>query len=532
MANNIKKIREKSGRECSQMKSVISLIKEGFIIIDSDYKIIMVNKAGKNILQITTKDFIGKNIKKVISVFKNKKEIPLEKWALEKELKNNKRTNINTASNIYLKSNLVNKTFPAEITFQSFSKNKFNEAIIVFRNIAELKLIKEERIFSKHNLKNLLESVYIERDNVQEEKTKLEAILNGIGDAVLAIDKQKRVMIFNPIAEKITGFKLNAVENIHYNDFFDFINEETKKPETDIINAALKGKAMVLSNNTALITKNKNLVLIDANVSPIKNKRGDTIGCIIVFRDVTEKRETERMRSDFVSTVSHQLRTPLSAMKWFTEILLNGDAGLLKHEQTDIINEIQASNQHMINFVNQMLGVSRIENDTLATNPKSINLNDSIEEIINEIMPIINEKKQDFKFNGLKNKSLKIQINKDLLRNIIHNILINASKYTANNGKINLDIKRKNKKYLLFEIKDNGIGIPKNEHRKLFKKFSRGSNAISYEASGTGLGLYITKSILDMIGGKIWFESKEKKGTIFFFTLPIDSLFCSINSKK
>jgi len=521
-----KKSKEELEKELFQMKSIVSSIKEGFIIIDSNYRMITINKAGKNLLQITARDSVGKNIKKVISIFKNKKEIPLEKWSFKKEFKNNKPTKVDLNNNIYLKSNLVGKTFPVEITFRSFLKNKFNGAAILFRDITELKLIKEERIFSKYNLKNVLKSVYIERDNVQKEKTKLEATLNGIGDAVLAIDKQKKVIIFNPVAEKITGFKLSVIERVCYNNFFDFINEESKKPRTDIINAALKGKIGILSDNTALITKKGKQVLIDANASPIKNEKGNTIGCIIVFRDVTEKRETERMRSDFISVVSHQLRTPLSAMKWFTEILLNGDTGSLKHKQADVVSEIQASSQNMINFVNQMLSVSRIESDTFAINPESINLNDSVEEIIKEIMPIIRKKKQNFKFNGPKDKSLKIQIDKNLLRNIIYNILNNASRYTANNGKISLDIKIKNKKYLLFKTKDNGIGIPKKEYHKLFKKFSRGSNAINYEANGTGIGLYIIKSILDLIGGKIWFKSREGKGTTFFFTLPIDSLFC------
>jgi len=530
MANNIKK--GKTEKEHSQMELIISSIKEGFIAVNSNYEITTINKAGKNLLRITAKDSIGKNIKKVISIFKNKKEIPFKRWLFEKEFKNNRLTKVNLDNNIYLKSNLAKITFLAEITFQSFSENKVSGAVIVFRDITELKLIEEERTFSKHNLKNLLKSVYIERDNVQKEKTKLEAILNGIGDAVLAIDKQKKVIIFNPIAEKITGFKLNAVENVCYNNFFDFINEATKKPITNIINAALRGETKILSDNTALITKKGNLVLIDANASPIKSEKGNIIGCIIVFRDVTEKRETERMRSDFISTVSHQLRTPLSAMKWFTEILLNGDTGHLKHEQKNVVGEIQASNQNMINFVNQMLSVSRIENDTFAINSESINLNDSVEEIIEEIMPILRKKKQNFKFNGLEDKSLKIQIDKNLLRNIIYNTLINASRYTAHNGKISLAIKRKNKKCLLFEIKDNGIGIPKKEYHKLFKKFSRGSNAINYEASGTGLGLYIIKSILNLIGGKIWFKSKEGKGATFFFTLPIDSLFCNVNPKK
>ncbi len=211
--------------------------------------------------------------------------------------------------------------------------------------------------------------------------------------------------------------------------------------------------------------------------------------------------------------------------------MLVGDVGKLKNEQIDIINEIKVSNQNMINFVNQMLSVSRIENEDLAINPETINLEDSINEFIGEILPITKEKKQKLTFNGIKDKSLEIKIDKTLLRNIIHNFLANASRYTPDNGKISLSVKKYNEDNLLFIVKDNGIGIPKKDYGKLFKKFSRAENAIKYEASGSGLGLYIIKSILDLIGGKIWFESEENKGTAFFFTLPIDSVFCAVKKK-
>ncbi|MBW6441165.1 PAS domain-containing protein, partial [Patescibacteria group bacterium] len=369
------------------------------------------------------------------------------------------------------------------------------------------------------------------RDNVQDEINKLQEILSSIGDAVLAVDNNQKTIIFNPVAEQITGFKFKDMENKSYDKFIHFIDEETKKSRSDIIETTLKGALKTSNNSLALFTKSKNLVLIDLNASQIKDQDGKTIGCIVVFRDVTEKRETERMRSDFISTVSHQLRTPLSAMKWFIEILLNEDTGKLKNTQIDVINEIKSSNQNMINFVNQMLSVSRIEHDNLALNPEILNLKKAINEILKEISPIIKEKGQKLTFHGLKDKSLEIRIDKNLLRNIIHNLLSNASRYTPSGGEIKISIKKQNKNILLFSVQDNGIGIPKKDYKKLFKKFSRAKNAIKYEANGTGLGLYIVKSILDLLGGNIWFESEENKGTTFFFTLPADSLFCGIKKK-
>jgi len=501
MAAGIKKSKERLREEHEKIKSIISLKGEGLMVVDNDDKIIMVNKITENLLKISSKKLLGKNIKEVLIMLKDKKELPADKWPLEKAFEDKNPGRIN--------------------------KKTFNGTVIVFRDIAELKKLEEEREFAKYNAESILRSVYVERDNVQEGKNKLEATLNSIGDAVLAVWEDKRIVILNPIAEKISGFSFKEVENKNYKDFLKFIKEETGE-EADIINEAFNSGDRITRSDLALLNKNKSLISIDISAALIKDQNDKRMGIIIVFRDVTEKRETERMRSDFISTVSHQLRTPLSAMKWFIEILLDGDVGKLKTEQADIINEVKISNQNMIDFVNQMLSVSRIENENLAINPETINLEDSINEFIDEILPITKKKKQKLAFSGIKDKSLEIKIDKNLLRNIIYNLLINASRYTPDNGKISLSIEKSNKDNLLFIVKDNGIGIPKKDYRKLFKKFSRAGNAIKYEANGTGLGLYIIKSILDLIGGKIWFESRENKGTVFFFTLPIDSMFCTI----
>lgn len=504
IAAGIKKSKKGFGKEYEKIKSIVSLEKEGLLIIDNNDKIIMINEKTEDLLKMPSKELLGKDIKKVLFALEDKNEVPENKWPLNKISKDKKPGGIN--------------------------KKTFNGAVIVFKDIVELKKLEGEREFAKYNAESILRSVYVERDNVQEEKNKLEATLNSIGDAVLAVWEDKRIVILNPIAEKISGFSFKEVENKNYKGFLKFIKEETRE-EIDIIDMAFNSGDRIVRSDLALLNKNKGLVSIDISAALIKNQNDKRMGIIIVFRDVTEKRETERMRSDFISTVSHQLRTPLSAMKWFVEILLDEDAGKLKNEQIDIIKEIKISNQNMINFVNQMLSVSRIENEDFAINPEAINLEDSINEFIDEILPITKEKKQKLVFKGIEDKSLEIKIDKNLLRNIIHNLLVNASRYTPDNGEISLNVKKRDKDNLLFVVKDNGIGIPKKDYGKLFKKFSRAENAIKYEASGSGLGLYIIKSILDLIGGKIWFESQENKGTAFFFTLPIDSIFCAIKKK-
>lgn len=521
MTVSIKKSKDKLRKEREQLKLIISSIGEGLIVIDNNYKLITLNKVSEKFLKIKINSTKKIDIRDVLSLSEGSKKLSTTQCPITNVLKNKTSLKVELKDNAFF-TNKSNKTIPVEISIEPLSVKKLKGAVIIFKDITKLKEIEKNREFAKHNIENVLKNVYIERDNVQKEKTKLKAILNSIGDAVLTIDANKNIITLNPVAEKITGFRFDKTENLPYDNFINFISAKSKKKEGSIIDKILKGETITSSDNLAIFNKNKKMILVDMSASPVKNKNEEIIGCIIVFRDVTKKREEERMRSDFVSTVSHQIRTPLSAMKWFIEILSSKETGKLTKNQTEIINEIKTSNHNIINLVNQMLSFSRIENKSFVINSETTNLNDYIQEIIKEIAPLIKEKNQKLTIVGLRKKSFEIKIDKNILRNVIYNLLDNASKYTPNGGKIKLNIKKQDKNNLLFTIKDSGIGIPEDETSKIFNRFSRANNAIKYEASGTGLGLYIIKSMLDLIGGKIWFKSMENKGTEFFFTFPIN----------
>lgn len=531
--NPLKLSGEKTKEDLQEIRAIISSIGEGLLVVDKDHKIIIINETAGKMLRIAPAKAIGADIRKTIVFLKDNSELPLKKWPTNKMFESGKIEKIGAKDNIYLK-NKKGEKIPLEITTAPLIKNGGINAVVVLRNITEFKLMEEERTFTKHNIENVLKSVYIERDNVQEEKNKLKATLNSIGDAVLAIDEDRRVIIFNSVAEKITEIKFDNIERKPYINFFRFVDEDTRKEKTEEIDRIIHGeKEMIKDYQAALLVNKKGMIPVDINAALIKNHEGKNMGCIIVFRDVTEKREIERMRSDFISIVSHQLRTPLSAIKWFMEILLEGDVGKLKAKQTEIIKETYENNNGLIKFVNQLLNVSRIENNRLSINPETINLNNEVEKIIKEIKPLLKEKKQKFTFKNLEDESMTIKTDRNLLKNVLDNLLVNASKYTPDNGNIGLEITKKDGDTLLFAISDTGIGIPAREQKKIFGRFSRASNAINYNASGTGLGLYVVKSILNMIGGKIRFESEENKGTTFFLEIPTESpKVCIINLKK
>ncbi len=531
MLDNIEKTNQILKEEQGEIKAVISSIGEGLYALDARYNVLFMNKMAEKLLDISAEEAKGKNITEFITVLKDKKELSRSEWPSVKMLKTGKIININANDNLYYKT-ASGKIFPVEIITAPFARNEERGVIVIFKDISETKSREEEKEYSRVNLENALKSIYIERDNVQEEKNKLKAILNSIGEAVLAIDKEKKTIIFNKAAEKITGFDFSEIKSKPYYDFLKFIEAAEDQDRSDFVDILRLEEKKYRLDNLSLLTKEKNLISVDINSAPIKDPEGKYMGYIVVFRDVTEKRETERMRSDFVSLVSHQLRTPLASTKWFLEILLGGDVGKLKLKQAEVVKEAYDNNHNMIDFINQMLNVSRLESNRLALVPVLLNANEAVKSIIDETMPIIESKKQKLKFIGLEDNSLKIRTDKNLLRNIINSLITNASKYSHNGGNICVEMERRKSDSLLFKISDNGIGIPKKEQVKIFKKFSRASNAINYEASGTGLGLYIVNSILKLIGGKIWFESEEGQGTVFFFILPIDSIYCEVNKNS
>ncbi len=527
MMDSIQKTDEKIKEEHRELKAVLFSMGEGLLVLDRDLNIVLLNKAAEKLLGVFLKDVAGKNIKKVLVLLKGDKELPLEEWPARRMLRTGKSVTVNIKDNIYYKT-FSGKIFPVEITTAPFMRSGISGAIVIFRDVSSLKTAEEDREFAMVNLESALKSVYIERDIAQEQKNKIETILNSIGDAVFAIDKEKKIIIFNPAAEILTGFKFSKVRGAVYNKYLKFLDEVTKSEKTKYIDRALKGESVSMGRHFVLETKKGNLIYVEESATPIKNQQGQIMGCIVVFRDITAKRKLEMMRSDFISIASHQLRTPLSATKWFLEILVNGDVGALKKKQLDILRETYVNNQSMINLVNTMLSMSRIESKQLIINLEKVNFEKTIKKILADLKPMLDKKGQDLKFFGLKDKDFQIETDKVLLKNVIDNLVVNASKYSPGATEIIVKIIKENNKTVVVSVADRGIGISKLEHYKIFKKFSRANNAVMYNASGTGLGLYIAKSTLDVFGGKIWFKSDENKGATFYFSLPIKKGYCKI----
>lgn len=366
---------------------------------------------------------------------------------------------------------------------------------------------------------NILEDVDEEKQNTEREKEKIDAILHSIGDAVFVVNNKMEIVMFNKIAEEISGYKAKEVLGEKYNNILRFIFEKDQKVNDEFIKSAIEtGEIKEMANHTMLIRKDGERVAVADSASPLKDKNGSIKGCVVVFRDVTEEREVDKAKTEFVSLASHQLRTPLSSINWYTEMLLNGDAGKISKEQKDFLKEIYKGNQRMVDLVNALLNVSRIEMGTLAIEPELININNIVEDSLKEMEHMIEKGK--IKISKKLDKDIsKIKADKKLIRIVFQNLISNAIKYTPSKGSINVKTSDKDKD-ILIEVSDTGYGIPKKQQKNIFSKLFRADNVQEKDTEGTGLGLYIVKAIVDQAGGKIWFESEENKGTTFFIKLP------------
>ncbi|OGE73713.1 MAG: hypothetical protein A3I07_02075 [Candidatus Doudnabacteria bacterium RIFCSPLOWO2_02_FULL_42_9] len=236
-----------------------------------------------------------------------------------------------------------------------------------------------------------------------------------------------------------------------------------------------------------------------------------------------KNRDFNSINADFANLTSHQLRTPLSGMKWMLELLQKPNTGTLNKKQKDFIFKIYALNERMIALVNDLLEVSRIESGDTKLYLQPTDMVVIIRQLLMDKAQEIKQKNLNVSFTVEQEPFPVVRTEPIKIKQAIHNIIANAVSYTPDNGKVKIDLRFKDedRTMLVCSVTDSGIGIPKDQAGDVFEKFFRGSNVSKVESVGTGLGLYIAKAFIEGSGGKIWFESQLGKGTTFFFTLPI-----------
>jgi len=252
----------------------------------------------------------------------------------------------------------------------------------------------------------------------------------------------------------------------------------------------------------------------------------DRGGKMLIRRDLELTRANEKLheldqsKSNFISVTAHQLRTPLSGMKWTIDMVLSGTLGPLSIEQKSFLMKCYESNERMIILINDMLGADRIDSDKLKYRFVPTQIFDLLDNVLFEMISSVTKKKLQMSFVNKDRNLPQVHVDTEKMRAVLQNLLENAIKYTPVGGKIGIDFQVVDG-FVQISIQDSGIGIPEEDKKNIFKRFFRAKNAIKMETDGSGLGLFIAKGIIEKHGGKIWFESKVGEGTIFHFTIPI-----------
>jgi len=408
------------------------------------------------------------------------------------------------------------------------TERKMSEEAIKERNIQleNLTRSQEER---KIEMQKMMEDLGKAKEELERGKAKDEAILASIGEGLIAVDKNGRILIMNKAAENILGLKNTDMLGHHVSEIP--LEEESGHmiPTNRRPTAAAIASGKGIQRTYFSLRKDKTRFPIALNVTPIKLD-GEIIGAVDIFRDITAELEVDRAKSEFVSLASHQLRTPLGIIKWYLEAL-EREVYIKKAPKIvqEHFEEVSKNNERVLSLVRDLLSVSRIEQDRVKDNPEVVDPKKIIEEVVDQMQIIAKKKKIDL---HLIIKSGKVpSINIDVLRfhQVLENLITNALEYTPSPGRVDVIVKVV-KNTLMISVKDTGIGVSPEDQKKLFTKFFRTEEAVGQDPEGSGLGLYVVKSYMEGWGGSVSVESKVGKGSTFTIALPVNKL--SVSKRK
>ena len=366
------------------------------------------------------------------------------------------------------------------------------------------------------NLENKLSAV----------ESKSDVVINAIDDGVLAISKDGNIELINPSAQQIIGWDQGDALGLNWKSVLKLVTSDGKDVEDleNPIAQSLSKNQPTHNDKLFLLTSSEKRILVSIVSSPVGT---DGEGIIVVFRDITKEKAEEREQAEFISTASHEMRTPVASIEGYLGLALNPATAHIDEKARDFITKAHESAQHLGRLFQDLLDISKVEDGRMKNNPKIINVNEFLKNIFDGLATKANEKQLNYIFmpdiiDEGKEKSLQpifyANIDPDHFREVVSNLIENAIKYTPS-GEVVVNVTGDDKQ-ISVSVKDSGIGIPAEDIPHLFQKFYRVDNSDTREIGGTGLGLYLSRRLAEAMSGNLRVESKYKEGSTFYLEIP------------
>ena len=380
--------------------------------------------------------------------------------------------------------------------------------------------IKTQKELLQHEAEALMKRDWrlLETSNaLKAERDKIKILIENIDEGLILLGRHGEILLTNPWAEKVLG--ADGKQLLGKKLVKLPLNEKIVQIYQRVL-ARQRPEQKQISNLRPGAQNSVRRYFLVSIFPVIFGSQTENSFVIISLRDITREKIISQMKSEFISIAAHQLRTPLSAIKWIFHMLLSGDLGKINKNQKEFLTKGCAANEKMIVLINDLLNVTRIEEGQFLFEFAPISLKETIKEVLAEFIPLAAKREIGLDFICPKIPLPLISADRSKLRLALQNLLDNAIKYTPPRKSVTVTLKKELNGFKIL-IKDRGVGIPQDQWPRVFSKFFRGTNVLKMETDGTGLGLFITRNIIKKHGGNITFTSQENRGTEFIIDLPL-----------
>lgn len=372
--------------------------------------------------------------------------------------------------------------------------------------------------------------------SLSKEQAKSDIILNAIEDGVVLIDTNKTIQLFNPGASAITGWPVEEATGLDHHVVLRLVDEKNNPYEDDHnpFGRVFTQAKTVRDNQATLVSRSDKRVSINISVSPLIDQDGRVSGAVGVFRDVSEERSEEQRRAEFISTASHEMRTPVAAIEGYLALALNDRVSKIDSKARGFLEKAHTSTQHLGKLFQDLLTSAKAEDGRLSNHPTPLEMGEFLEKLTEDLRFTAEKKGLHMEFvigtvdqvidaSGTSGGRMirpfyYVYADPERLREVITNLFDNAVKYTESGG-VSIGLTG-NDEIVQMYVRDTGPGIPNEDIPHLFQKFYRVDSSTTRTIGGTGLGLFISRKIIELYNGRIWVESSLGKGSTFFINLP------------